>query len=110
MPKTPTKPQGRSTATRTGAQSSSQSGARRVSEFEKVGLTMPKQVARKARERVQDGEAESFSAYVSEAVSEKLERDDLKRLLTEMDAEYGPVSAERLAWADSVIDRLLARD
>lgn len=110
MPKTLTKPRRRSTATRTEAKPSPQSGARRVSEFEKVGLTMPKQVAQEARERVRDGEAESFSAYVSEAVSEKLERDDLKRLLREMDADYGPVSAERLAWADSVIDRLLAKD
>jgi Arc/MetJ-type ribon-helix-helix transcriptional regulator len=87
-----------------------EAGRRRGSEFEKVGLTMPKQVAAEARERVREGEANSFSAYVSQAVKEKLERDDLKKLLEEMDAEYGPVSAERMAWADGVIDQLLARD
>ncbi|MBI4579368.1 MAG: toxin-antitoxin system antitoxin subunit [Planctomycetes bacterium] len=70
---------------------------------------MPKHVAQEARERVRDGDTQSFSAFVSQAVREKLERDDLKRLLEEMEAEYGPVSAERLAWADGVIDRLLSR-
>ncbi|MBI4495243.1 MAG: CopG family transcriptional regulator [Chloroflexi bacterium] len=70
---------------------------------------MPKHVAERARERVRDGGAQSFSAFVSQAVREKLERAELTSLLEEMEAEYGPVSAERLAWADSVIDRLLAR-
>lgn len=93
-------------STQIGTGQSKKRQPKQSSEFEKVGITMPRNVVSIAREKVRSGKARSFSALVSEAVAEKLERDQLQEVLDQMDAEYGPVSPERLEWADEVIDRL----
>ena len=70
----------------------------------KIAVSLPKQVAEGARRAVRLGRAASVSAYVTEALQEKVKLDDLSGLLAEMLQESGgPLSnAERRA-----ADRLL---
>ncbi len=75
--------------------------------YAKIGVTLPYDLARAAREQVVSGKAESLSALVTAALAEKLERQDLQQLLDALDAELGPVSAETQEWADQVVGRLL---
>jgi hypothetical protein len=58
-----------------------------------------------AKKEVRDGRAKSLSAYVSEAIDERLRRDELTRLLDCMDAEHGPPNTRAKAWAKRVLTR-----
>jgi Arc/MetJ-type ribon-helix-helix transcriptional regulator len=73
---------------------------------EKIAVTVPAELVRRAREAVKQGKAASVSAYVTAAMEERAKLDDLDDLLDEMLAETGGhmTSAER-AWADRIIDR-----
>jgi hypothetical protein len=71
----------------------------------KVALTVPTEVLRLARREVRAGHAKSLSAFVSEAIHEKLCRDALVEVLDAMDAEYGPPNREARAWAKRVLQR-----
>lgn len=70
----------------------------------KIAVSLPKQVAEGARRAVRLGRAASVSAYVAEALQEKVKLDDLSGLLAEMLQESGGSlsNAERRA-----ADRLL---
>ncbi len=65
----------------------------------KIAVSLPRQVADRARRAVRRGGAASMSAYVSSALEEKLKLDDLSTLLGEMLEESGgPLTpAERRA-------------
>jgi hypothetical protein len=54
---------------------------------------------------VASGRAKSLSAFVSEAVVEKLRRDELTAILDAMDAQRGAPNRKAAAWSR----RLLAR-
>ncbi len=71
----------------------------------KVAISLPKAVLARARAAVKRGEAASLSAYVSKAIQEKSNDDDLMRMFDEMLAETGgpPSPAER-RWLDRVFD------
>jgi hypothetical protein len=71
----------------------------------KVAITIPAETLALAKRRVKSGGAKSLSALVSEAVDEKLRRDDLAELLDAMDAEYGPPSKAAKSWAKRVLAR-----
>jgi hypothetical protein len=71
----------------------------------KVALTIPAEVLEAARKEVEAGHAKSLSAYVSDAVDEKLRRDELAELLDELDAKHGPPSRTARAWAKKVLAR-----
>jgi hypothetical protein len=71
----------------------------------KVALSMPAEVLRLAKKEVAAGRAKSLSALVTEAVDEKLRRDELTAILDAMDAEYGKPSKAERAWAKRVIAR-----
>ena len=71
----------------------------------KVALTVPADVLRLARMEVRAGHAKSLSAFVSEAIDEKLRRDALAEVLDAMDAEHGRPNREARAWAKSVLRR-----
>ena len=73
------------------------------SEYDRLAVTMPRGLARKVRRKAEAGEARSVSAYITQAVEEKLERDDLKALLREMAEEFGPPTPEQKAWADDIL-------
>jgi len=71
----------------------------------KVALSMPAEVLRLAKKEVTAGRAKSLSAFVAEAVDEKLRRDDLIAILDAMDAEYGKLTKATRAWAKRVLTR-----
>ena len=71
----------------------------------KVAVSVPADVLSRAREEVESGRAKSLSAIVSAALDEKLRRDELRRVLDEMDAEHGKPSKKAQAWAKRVLGR-----
>jgi hypothetical protein len=70
----------------------------------KVALSMPAEVLRLAQE-VAAGRAKSLSAFVAEAVDEKLRRAELAAILDAMDAEHGKPKKAATAWARRVLAR-----
>lgn len=70
--------------------------------YEKLAVTMPRQTVGRARARVKAGDAKSLSAFVSQAVEEKLERDRLQDVLDEIFGEQ-PMTDEEREWADRLI-------
>jgi hypothetical protein len=64
---------------------------------QKVSVSMPEDLATAIRERTGPG---GFSRYVTEAVERRFSHDRLGDLLDELEAEYGPVPAELLEWAE----------
>jgi len=64
---------------------------------QKVSVSMPEDLATAIRERTGPG---GFSRYVTEAVERRFAHDRLGDLLNELDAEFGPVPAEVLEWAE----------
>jgi Arc/MetJ-type ribon-helix-helix transcriptional regulator len=69
----------------------------------KVAVTIPKHVLERAKIEVATGRAKNLSALVSEALEERLNRDELGAILEAMDAEYGPPSKSAKAWAKRVL-------
>jgi Arc/MetJ-type ribon-helix-helix transcriptional regulator len=60
----------------------------------KLAISLPVALAQKARRAVRSGRAASVSAYIAEALEQKVEKDDLAVLLDEMLAEAGgPLTA-----------------
>jgi len=71
----------------------------------KVALSMPAETLRLAKEEVAAGRAKSLSSFVSDAVDEKLRRDELTAILDAMDTEHGKPSRAVTAWAKRVLQR-----
>jgi hypothetical protein len=71
----------------------------------KVAVTISTDVLELAKKRVKAGRAKSLSAFVNEAVDEKLRRDELAEILEAMDAEHGPPNKVARAWAKRVVAR-----
>jgi Arc/MetJ-type ribon-helix-helix transcriptional regulator len=71
----------------------------------KVAITVSAEVLRLAKKRVKAGRAKSLSAFVNDAVDEKLRRDELTELLDALDAKHGPPSKAAKAWAKRVLAR-----
>ena len=70
----------------------------------KIAVSLPRALAERARRAVAQGRAESVSAYVTAALREKADLDDLAEMLREMLAKTGGAlsAAERRA-ADEVL-------
>ena len=71
----------------------------------KVALSMPAEVLRLAKKEVAAGRAKSLSSFVSEAVDEKLRREELSAILDAMDEEHGEPTKAATAWAKRVLKR-----
>ena len=71
----------------------------------KVALTIPAEVLSLAKKKVRAGRAKSLSAFVSEALDEKLCRDELSEILDSMDAAHGKPGKAARAWAKRVLGR-----
>ena len=69
----------------------------------KVALTIPEDALRLAKREVVRGHAKSLSAFVSEAVEEKLARGSLAEILDELDRVHGKPSKRDRAWARQVL-------
>jgi hypothetical protein len=65
----------------------------------RVTVTVRPQVLAAAEEEVASGRATSLSAWVDQAMEEKVRREELAGLLAEMQAENGPASEQEDAWA-----------
>ena len=71
----------------------------------KVALSIPAEVLRLAKKEVAAGRARSLSAFVSEAVDEKLRRDELAAILDAMDLQHGKPAKAATTWAKRVLRR-----
>jgi Arc/MetJ-type ribon-helix-helix transcriptional regulator len=71
----------------------------------KVALSIPAEVLAQAKKEVASGRAKSLSAFVSEAVDEKLRRDELTAILDEMDVKHGSPNRAAKAWARRLLKR-----
>ena len=69
----------------------------------KVALSIPAEVLKEAKRQVAKGRAKSLSSFVSEALADKLRRDELDVILDAMDRELGKPSKEATRWAKSVL-------
>jgi hypothetical protein len=70
----------------------------------KVAITISADVLELAKKRVKAGRAKSLSAFVNEAVDEKLRRDELSEVLDAMDAKLGRPNKAARAWAKRVLE------
>ncbi|MET0413223.1 MAG: toxin-antitoxin system antitoxin subunit [Polyangiaceae bacterium] len=71
---------------------------------EKIAISLPKHVAERTRGAVRRGQAASVSAYIVEALEEKVKLDELSALLDEMLQESGgPLSATERRAADRAL-------
>jgi Arc/MetJ-type ribon-helix-helix transcriptional regulator len=71
----------------------------------KIAVTVPDHVLRRAREQVKTGKAKTLSALVSEAVEEKIARDELAEILDAMDVAHGRPNKTARAWAKRLLKR-----
>jgi Arc/MetJ-type ribon-helix-helix transcriptional regulator len=69
----------------------------------KVALSIPADVLDQAKKEVKRGRAKSLSSFVSEALGEKLRRDELTVILDAMDADHGRPSEVAKKWAKRVL-------
>lgn len=71
----------------------------------KIAVSLPPELVEAAQAAVKAGRAASVSAYVAEAIEDKLKHDDLGSLLDQMLEETGgPLTDEERAWADEILD------
>jgi len=71
----------------------------------KVALSLSADAVVRAKKQVRSGRAKSLSALVSEALEEKLVRDDLAEVLDSMDAVHGAPGKKAREWARRVLSR-----
>ncbi len=70
----------------------------------KLAISLPDELAARARQAVDAGEAPSVSAYIAAAIDERVRRESLSTLLGEMLAESGgPMTESERAAADRLI-------
>ncbi len=60
-----------------------------MTSIEKIAISLPKSVAERTRKAVSQGHAASVSAYIVQALEEKVKLDELSTLLAEMLEESG---------------------
>ena len=71
---------------------------------EKIAVSLPPPLVRAAKKAVRVGRAPNVSAYVAEALAEKVKLDDLAALLDEMLAETGgPLTGAERRSADRIL-------
>jgi hypothetical protein len=69
----------------------------------KVALSIPAELLAQAKAEVATGRAKNLSVFVSEALDQRLRRDELAIILDTMDAEHGPPNKAAKAWAKRVL-------
>jgi hypothetical protein len=71
----------------------------------KVAFTIQTGTLVLAKKAVKKGRAKSLSAFVNDALEEKVQRDQLAEVLDQMDARHGAPSKAARAWAKRVLSR-----
>jgi Arc/MetJ-type ribon-helix-helix transcriptional regulator len=75
-----------------------------MTSVQKIAVSLPKQIVDRARRAVRSGRAKSVSAYVADALEEKVKLDELDQLLNEMLAESaGALTAAERRAADRTL-------
>ena len=69
----------------------------------KLAISLPDEYVVAARQAVDEGRASSVSAYIAEALADRIRNDALTELLADMAAEAGPPDAEDRRWARSAL-------
>lgn len=72
------------------------------SSYRKVAVSVPAELVAAVEDEMRARKAPSLSAYISEALEEKLERDRLQELLDEVWREKPMTDRER-SWADKLL-------
>lgn len=72
--------------------------------YEKLAISIPASTLSRAREEVRTRGVSSLSAYITEAVEDRLARRRFRDILDAVFAEE-PMSEEEKRWADGVLDR-----
>lgn len=71
---------------------------------EKLAITLPSDLVHAARAEAKARQSRSLSAFIAQAVEEKLEKDDLQKVLDAIFAE-NPLTDEERRWADELLTR-----
>ena len=71
----------------------------------KVAVSIPVEVLALAKKQVKAGRAKSLSAFITEAVDEKVQRDELAAILDAMDAEHGKPGRGADTWVKRILRR-----
>ena len=69
----------------------------------KIAISLPDHLVVLARAAVNDGRAESISAYVAAALTHESRRERLAEVLRDFDDELGAPGADDLEWADRAL-------
>jgi hypothetical protein len=69
----------------------------------KVALSIPSDLLMEAKAEVASGRAKNLSVFISEALNQRLRRDELNTILDAMDAEHGPPNKAARTWAKRVL-------
>lgn len=72
----------------------------------RITVSLPDHLVEQVRREVEEGKAASVSAYVADALEEKVPAIGLRELLRQWDQELGPPGPEAEAWADEQARRL----
>lgn len=71
----------------------------------KIAITVPRPLLAKVRSAVKQGRAASVSAFVSQAVEQRVREDSLAALLEDLIERHGEPTREDKAWAKRVLAR-----
>ena len=71
----------------------------------KVAISLPREILSEAKKQVRSGRAKSLSAFVTQAVAEKVRRNELEEILDAMDEVHGKPSKADQTWAKRVLRR-----
>jgi hypothetical protein len=69
----------------------------------RIAITVPRDVLADAKRAVREKRASSVSAYFAESARARGRKDEIRRMLAEMESEHGRPSAEDYAWARRVL-------
>ena len=75
---------------------------RSASSYRKLAVSVPTELVEAVEEEVRARHAPSVSAFISDAVEQKLERDRLQEALDEVWREK-PMTERERAWADKIL-------
>ena len=71
----------------------------------RITVSLPDHLVEAVRREVANGTADSVSAFVADAIGERLPALTLAEFLAEMDREFGPGTPEDRAWAKAELAR-----
>jgi hypothetical protein len=71
----------------------------------KIAITVPAETLKLAKKQVKAGHAKSLSALMTQALEEKVSRNELADILDAMDLELGKPNKAAQSWAKRILAR-----